>query len=449
MNARFLLPLTAAGLVAAGTGACGPRPGPASTVPTPTPLPVASPVALVHATIWTGAGEPIVDGTLVLSWGRIAAVGRDVPIPPNVERLDLGGRIVTPGLIDAHSHNGVYPSPGGDAVSDGNEMTDPVTPHVWAQHAIWPQDPNFYRVLQAGNTASLVIPGSGNLIGGRGVVVHNRPALSAREMKVAGAPASLKMACGENPKRVYGSEKKSFPMTRMGNVAGYREAFLRAKEYRKKREGKPDDEEGRDLKMETLSGVLAGEILVQNHCYRADEMLQMLDLADEFGFKIRTFHHALEAYKIRDVLAKREVAVATWADWWGFKLEAYDGIPQNAALVHEAGGRAVIHSDSPMGAQMLNQEAAKALAYGRRAGIAATEQDALKWVTANPAWAIGVEKDLGTLEKGKVADLVVWSTNPMSVYARADLVFVEGALLWDRSDPKRQPRSDFEAGVTR
>ena len=268
-----------------------------------------------------------------------------------------------------------------------------------------------------------------------------------------GAPPSLKIACGENPKRVYG-ERKSAPMTRMGNYAGYRAAFQSAKEYKRKwdayaKKGGEGEEPARDWKLDTLSGVLAGEILVQNHCYRAEEMAQMVELSREFGFKIRAFHHALEAYKVRDMLAKEGIAVATWADWWGFKLEAWDGIPQNAALVHEAGAKAIIHSDDPTGAQILNQEAAKAMAYGRRAGISVGEDDALTWITANPAWAMGMEKDLGTLEKGKIADLVIWSGNPLSVYAHADQVYVEGGLAWDRKDPKMQPQSDFELGTTR
>lgn len=449
----------AALLVPASLAACGLH-GHSVTTATPTPAaatPAASPIALVHASLWGAAGgSRISDATIVVQNGRILAVGGPAtPVPEGVGIVDVGGKIVTPGIIDAHSHIGVYPSPSIEATQDGNEMTDPVTPHVDAQYSIWPQDPNIYRVLQnGGTTTSLILPGSGNLIGGRGVLIHDIPATTVRELKIPGAPPVLKMACGENPKRVYGIEKKQFPMTRMGNYAGYRAAFQTATEYKrkwdefKKKKG-VGDPPAKDLKMETLMGVLNGEILVQNHCYKAEEMMQMIELGDEFGFKIRAFHHALEAYKIRDVLAKREIAVATWADWWGFKLEAWDGIPQNAALVHEAGARAVIHSDSAMGAQHLNQEAAKAMAYGVRAGIPISEDDALRWITANPAWLVGMEKDLGSVEKGKYGDLVVWSGNPLSVYSRPEQVFVSGERVFDRSDPKRQPRSDFEAGVTR
>lgn len=454
MLARVLVATT---LLPLAMATCGPKPDPTLTAATPlaalSPLPAASPVALVNATVWTAAGPRIGKGRVILLEGKIARVGGpDTPIPPGAEVVDLGGRDLTPGVIDVHSHNGVYPSPGVNATEDGNEMTDPVTAHVDAQHGIWPQDPNFVRALSSGNTASIILPGSGNLIGGRGVSVHNVPARTVAQMKIPGAPAHLKMACGENPKRVYGKEKKSFPMTRMGSYAGYREAFEGAKAYRAKQDKQGEEEKRdaeRDMKKETLAGVLSGKVLVQNHCYRAEEMAQMVDLADEYGFKIRAFHHALEAYKVRDLLAARGIGVATWADWWGFKLEAWDGIPQNAALLHEAGVKAVIHSDSAIGAQRLNQEAAKALAYGKRGGIKVTEDDALTWITSNAAWVMGLEKELGTLEAGKIGDVVVWSESPFSVYARADLVFVDGRRVFDRADAKVGPRSDFELGVTR
>jgi imidazolonepropionase-like amidohydrolase len=200
---------------------------------------------------------------------------------------------------------------------------------------------------------------------------------------------------------------------------------------------------GRDLKLDTLAGVLKGEILVQNHCYRADEMAIMIDIAREFGFKIRAFHHASEAYKIADLLAKDDICAATWAGWWGFKMESLDGIPANAALLHAAGGCAVIHSDDPILAQRLNQEAAAALAAGRKLGLKISDEDAIGWITANPAKMLGILDRTGTLEAGKMADIVVWSANPLSVYAKADRVYIDGALLYDRANPGLQPRSDF------
>jgi imidazolonepropionase-like amidohydrolase len=267
-------------------------------------------------------------------------------------------------------------------------------------------------------------------------------------MKFPGAPYGVKMACGENPRRVYGS--RGGPSTRMGNMAGYRSAFIAAERYRRRwdawnrnRTGDPPE---RDLQLETLADVLRGRILVQNHCYRADEMAQMMDLAREFGFHIRSFHHAVEAYKIADLLARDSVAVSVWADWWGFKMEAFDGLEQNAALVSRAGGRVVIHSDDEHGIQRLNQEAAKAMWSGRRAGIAITRNEALRWVTANPAWVIGLDSLIGTLEPGKHADVVVWNGDPFSVYARAERVYVDGALMYDRNDPATWWRTDFELG---
>jgi len=194
-----------------------------------------------------------------------------------------------------------------------------------------------------------------------------------------------------------------------------------------------------------LIGVLRGEILPQVHCYRADDMLSFLQLADEFGFSIRSFHHALEAYKIRDILAEKEVSVSTWADWWGFKLEAYDGIPHNAALVAESGARAIIHSDSSVGIQRLNQEAAKAYYSGVHAGLNVDENEALRWITANPAWALGIDSEVGTLETGKRGDVVVWNGHPFSHYSSAHVVFIDGVRVHD-SATNPSPWSDFLTG---
>ena len=425
-----------------------------SSLPLPTPAAEAAPppIAIVHAHLWTGTGRDFSDGTLVLRDGRIEALGDNLTPPPGALVVDAKGRWVTPGIIDTHSHVGVYPNPHVTAHSDGNEATAPVTAEVNAEHSFWPQDPAILRAAAGGVTTMLVLPGSANLIGGRGVVIKNRPARSAAAMRFPNSRYVLKMACGENPKRVYGIERKVAPSTRMGNYAGYRAAFAQARDYEYKWQlwTKTERKQGkapppRDLKLETLVEVLEGRIWVQNHCYRADEMLLMLDLADEFGFTIRSFHHALEAYKIRDVLAKRGVAVSTWADWWGFKLEAFDGIPENLAMVHAAGARAVVHSDSDLGMQRLNQEAAKGLAAGKAMGLPVTDDDALRWITVNPAWVLGVQDKVGTLEAGKMADVVLWSAPPLSVYALADLVLVDGHVVIDRA--AGAPLSDFEVGI--
>jgi imidazolonepropionase-like amidohydrolase len=415
------------------------------------PLP-STPTVIRNATILTAAGPVIEGGSLVLENGRITAVGRAVQAPPGAVVIDAAGRWVTPGLIDTHSHLGVYPAPGVEAVSDGNEMTSPNTAEVSAEHSLWPQDPSFDLALAGGVTTLHLLPGSANLFGGRGVTVKNVPARTPSGMKFPGAPYGLKMACGENPKRVYGS-RNAAPGTRMGNVAGYRRGWQSALEYRERwrrwrAEGAdPAKRPERNLQLETLMGVLDGEIRVQNHCYRADEMAIMIDVAREFGYRIASFHHATEAYKVRDLLAEHGICASMWADWWGFKLEAFDTINQNVALVHEANACAIVHSDSPDGIQRLNQEATKAMRAGWEAGIRLDRTDAIRWITINPARALGIDGATGSLEPGKQADVVIWSGDPFSVYSRADQVFLDGALVYDRRDPARQPRSDFTIGL--
>jgi imidazolonepropionase-like amidohydrolase len=320
---------------------------------------------------------------------------------------------------------------------------------VWAEHSFWPQDPQIPLAIAGGITVLQILPGSANLIGGRSATLRLIPARTVQEMKYPGAPYGLKMACGENPKRVY---EKTGPSTRMGNVAGYRAAFIEAEKYQltwdaweKKHTGTRPD---RNLKLETLAGVLRGKILVHNHCYRADEMAQMLDLAREFGFHIRSFHHAVEAYKIADLLAREDVASSVWADWWGFKMESFDGIPENAALLQQAGARVIIHSDSPDGIQRLNQEAAKAMQAGEQAGIKVSREQAIRWLTANPAWALGIDSTTGTLEAGKAADVVVWSGDPFSVYSSVEQVYNDGWLVFDRRDRQHRPETDFNLGTS-
>ena len=402
---------------------------------------------ITGATVFDGAGRKIEGGAVLIQGGKIAAVADSaagLDVPSDAVRIDGTGKFVTPGIIDAHSHLGDYPSPGVEAHSDGNELTNPTTPQVWAEHSVWPQDPGFSRAMANGGvTALLVLPGSGNLMGGRGVVLKNVPARTMQGMKFPGAPYSLKMACGENPKRVYGAKGRA-PSTRMGNLAVNRETWIKAQEYRFKRDaGKL---ESRDLAMETLAGVLDGEILVQNHCYRADEMAVVLDMGKEFGYKVSTFHHAVESYKIGDLLAAAGTCSAVWADWWGFKMEAYDGIPENAGLLYKAGACVVIHSDDENGIQRLNQEAATAQGDARRIGVDVSDAEVVRWLTLNPAKAIGIDKLTGSLEAGKAGDVVLWNGNPLSVYSRPEKVWVDGTLLFDATDRKRRAVSDFELG---
>jgi imidazolonepropionase-like amidohydrolase len=443
---------TAAGARPAGAGAAT-RLG-ALSEPNADPFPstyrplTSRPTVIRNVTVLTAAGPTIRNGAVLLRDGKVAAVGATVDAPADALVIDGAGKFVTPGLVDTHSHLGVYPAPGGQALSDGNEATNPVTAHVWAEHSVWPQDPQFPRNLQGGVTTLQVLPGSANLIGGRSVVLKVVPSRTVQGMKFPGARYGLKMACGENPKRVYASRG---PATRMGNVAGYRAAWIQAEAYRRRwdaflagnRQGDPPT---RDLGQETLAEVLRGNIYVHNHCYRADEMAQMIDVAREFGYHIRSFHHGVEAYKVADLLARDSISASIWSDWGGFKVEALDGVKGNLPMVHRAGVRAIVHSDDPSGSQRLLQEAAKAIAAGRQLGITVSEDEAIRWVTINAAWALGLQDRIGSLETGKNADVVLWSANPFSVYARPEKVWIDGAMMYDRTDPRQQWRTDFELG---
>ncbi len=407
---------------------------------------------ITNVTILDGIGGKIENGSVFFKDGVIVEIGTDIEAPQDANIIDGQGKWVTPGIIDTHSHLGVYPSPSVQSHSDGNEMTRPVTAEVHAEHAIWPHDPGFQRALAGGVTAMQILPGSANLFGGRTVTLKNVPDRTMQDMKFPGAPYGIKMACGENPKRVYGN--KGGPMTRMGNVAGYRQAWSDAQNYQRTWDqyyadheaGKDPKVPKRDLKMETLVGVLEGEIIVHMHCYRADEMTVMMDVMKEFDYQIGSFHHAIESYKIADKLAANNVCSSMWADWWGFKMEAYDTVKENIPMVHSAGACAVVHSDSDLGIQRLNQEAAKAWADGRRAGIEISQADAWQWLSANPAKSLGIFAQTGSLENGKHADLVLWSGDPFSTYTQAERVYIDGGLIFDRAAPDSWPVSDFELG---
>ena len=429
-------------LVAGAVSRPNADPFPSTYVPFPS-----RPTVIRNVNIYTAAGPLIRNGAVLMRDGKIAAIGATVDAPADAIVIDGAGRYVTPGLIDTHSHLGVYPAPGTAAHQDGNEATNPVTAHVWAEHSVWPQDPQFPRNLAGGTTTIQVLPGSANLIGGRSVVLKVVPSRSVQGMKFPGAPYGLKMACGENPKRVYANRG---PATRMGNVAGYRAAWIAADAYRRRWDAwlanPTGDPPARDLGNETLAEVLRGNILVHNHCYQADEMMQMIDIAKEFGYKIRSFHHGVEAYKIADVLAREGISASIWSDWGGFKMEALDGIKANVGLVHAAGARTIVHSDDPSYASRLNQEASKSLAAARVAGVNIPAEEAIKWITINPAWALGIDAQTGSLEVGKNADLVLWSGDPFSVYTRTEKVWVDGALLFDRADATQRWRTDFELG---
>ena len=404
---------------------------------------------VTNVTILDGEGGRINGGSVLFRDGKIVEVGQAIAAADGVTVIDGQGKWVTPGVIDVHSHLGDYPSPGVDAHSDGNEMTGPVTAEVWAEHSVWPQDPGFARALTNGGVTTLqILPGSANLMGGRSVTLKNVSGQTMKAMKFPGAPYGLKMACGENPKRVYGS-KGRMPSTRMGNVAVDRATWLRAREYdRKWDKYEVDGGEAptRDIAMDTLRGVLDGEILVHNHCYRADEMAIVMDMAQEMGYKVTAFHHAVESYKSADLLKARGVCSAVFADLYGFKLETYDAIGENLAILDQQGACAMIHSDDANGIQRLNQEVAKVIASARRAGITVTPEHAWTWLAINPAKALGIDKVTGSLKAGKMADVVLWNGDPFSVYTRPQMVWVDGALLYDANNPKMRPVSDFELG---
>jgi imidazolonepropionase-like amidohydrolase len=396
---------------------------------------------ITNAHIFDGIGGEIESGYVHVVDGKIAAIGGGAFSGEVTQTIDAGGKTISPGIIDIHSHLGNYPSPGVHAHGDGNEVTSPITSEVYAEHGVWPQDPGFEQALIGGITTLHILPGSANLFGGRGITLRNVAARTVQAMKFPDAPYTLKMACGENPKRVYGD--KGGPGSRMGNVAGYRKNWIKAAEYKKKLEdGK---EVTRDIQLETMAGVLNGDILVQMHCYRADEMVQIMDIAKEFGYKVTTFHHAVESYKIGDLLAENDVCSAMWADWYGFKMEANDSIRENVPFVHAQGACAMIHSDDSYGIQRLNQEVAKTWSDGNRAGLAIPKAEAFMWMTHNPAKALGIADQTGSLEVGKRADIVLWSDDPFSTYARPQKVYIDGALSYDRASGLK-PVSDFMVG---
>ncbi len=413
---------------------------------------------ITNATVLDGNGNRIDGGSVLMQDGKIVAVGADITVPEGAKVIDGTGKWVTPGIIDIHSHLGVYASPSTGSHSDGNEIGEAVTGDAWAEHGNWPQDAGYVSAAAGGVTSLQLLPGSANLIGGRSVILKNVPGRVAQDMKFPGAPYGVKFACGENPKRVYGKGKNDptsrRPFTRMGNVAGFRQAMAEGQDYINRWEQyERDHAAGQNVippkqnhELDTLAGIIKGEIRVNNHCYRADDMGSMLDVAAEYGFKIATFHHAVESYKIADKLKAAGTCSAMWADWWGFKMEAYDGIRENIPFVHAAGACAIVHSDSDTGIQRLNQEAAKALSDGNKVGLDISKATAWTWLSKNPAKAMGIDGMTGTLEAGKDADVVMWSGDPFSVYTKAELTFVDGGVSWNANDKTRQAVMDFELG---
>lgn len=395
-----------------------------------TPRGAAADIVIKNATVMTASHGTLQHGSVWVHDGKIAGVGATVNAPADAKVVDATGKYVTPGIIDPHSHSAL-----GD---DINEATSPVTPSMMMIDAFDNSDAALYQALAGGVTTELLLHGSANMIGGQAVVIKNKFGLSREQMLFPNAPRSIKFASGENPKRVYGG-RDQLPSTRMGNFEVMRQSFEDAKAYmaswdaynaKAAKNDKDAVAPKRDLKLEALADVLRGKLYVQIHCYRADEFLTEEAIAKEYGYKIRAFHHALEMYKVGDKIAPTGTAIATFADWWGYKDEAWDAIPWNATMSMREGIRVALKSDSNDFVRRLNQEAGKMVHYGD-----ATEDEAIQMITLNPAWIIGVDEKTGSIDTGKDADLVIWNMDPLSTYARAEKVYIDGDLFFDSSLP--------------
>ena len=385
-----------------------------------------------NATIMTASHGTIENGSILIRNGKIAAVGKDVKAGPNAKVIDAQGKYVTPGIIDCHSHTMI----------DGgvNEGTLSVTAMVRIQDVLDPEDIAIYRELAGGTTTINVLHGSANAIGGQNAVVKLKWGRPVDEMRMADAPRGIKFALGENPKRSNGARlpgaQQRYPNTRMGVEYTIREAFTQAKDYMREwdeynaRKAKGEDviPPAKDLKLEELADILRGKVFVHSHSYRADEILMLIRLADEFGFKVRTFQHVLEGYKVAKEIAAHGAGGSTFSDWWAYKLEAYDAIPYNAAVMTKKGVTVTLNSDSDELARRLNFEAAKTIKYG---GL--TEEEALRTVTLNAAMQLGVQERIGSIDVGKDADLVIFNGHPFSVYTLVDTTIIEGQIYFDRS----------------
>lgn len=384
-----------------------------------------------NATVLTVSRGTLANTDVLIRNGKIAAVGPNLSAPTGARVIDGTGKFVLPGIIDAHSHT----------MMDGsvNECTKSVTSMARTQDVLNPTAINIYRGLAGGTTSALLLHGSCNAIGGLSTTVKFKWGHPAADFIFPGAMPGIKFALGENPKRtnfnIPGLQPR-YPATRMGVEETIRDAFTRARDYKRDwddyRAAVSRREQNvmpprRDLELEPLVEILEGKRYVHSHCYRADEILMLINLADEFGFKIRTFQHVLEGYKVATEMARHGVGGSAFADFWGYKMEAYDAIPYNAAIMTRRGVVVSLNSDSDERARRLNIEAAKMMRYG---GL--TEEEALKLVTLNPAIQLGIDSRVGSIEVGKDADLAIWNGHPLSVYARVEQTFVDGELLFDR-----------------
>jgi imidazolonepropionase-like amidohydrolase len=402
-------------------------------------------IAITNGRVMTMAGEDFDPGTVLIDDGHVVAVGDDVDVPPEAEVYDAGGKVVTPGLIDAHCHVGLFPDGIGWEYADGNELTDPITPHLRALDAVNPQEEAFEELVAAGVTTVLTGPGSGNLIGGQWVCIKTAPKFDVADMVLL-EPAGMKMALGENPRRVY-KERKETPSTRMGNAGVLRAALVEAQNYLQKWErytrdradyearvsdGDEDAEAPeppeRDLKLEALGRVLRREMKARIHAHRADDMLTAIRIAEEFGLDL-TLEHATEGYKIADVLAAKGIPVTAGPILFSrMKYELRGLTPQNPGRMSKAGVKVAIQTDETSAVKYLTINAALAVREGM------PEEEALKAITRYPAEIIGVDERVGSLEVGKDADVVVFSGHPFDYRTVAELVLIDGEIVYRRAE---------------
>ena len=388
-------------------------------------------ILIQNATVLTVSHGTIEHGAILIKDGKIAEVGQSIKAPKDAQVIDAAGQFVMPGIIDCHSHIAI----------DGsvNEGSVSVSSMANIAEVLDSDDIDIYRDLAGGVTAANILHGSANAIGGQTVVIKLRWGQPAARLPFEGALPGIKFALGENPKRSNFSmpgQPKRYPSTRMGVEETIRGAFTEARDYKKvwdehnKRVSAGEKNlipPRRDLRLDPLVEVLEGKRYVHSHCYREDEILMLLRVANEFGFKVRTFQHVLEGYKVADELAAAGVGASTFSDWWAYKVEAYDAIPYNAALMTRRGVNVSINSDDAEEATHLNQEAAKSMKFG---GL--SHDEALKLVTLNPAIQLGIDKRVGSIDAGKDADLVIYNRDPLSAYAVVQKTLIDGRVYFDR-----------------
>lgn len=382
-------------------------------------------LVLKGGTVLTITNGVIENGTVIIQKGKITAIGQNIPIPHGIKIIDVTGKYVLPGLVDSHSHI---------ALTDINEATDPVTPQVWMWDALETEAPAILHTLAGGVTTLKTMHGSANVIGGVNVTIKLKYGAPVEEMIVRGGREQLKLALGENPKRIYGQKGRT-PSTRMGTAYVLRKAFLEAKEYKErwdryekeKKAGRKDLKPPRkDLKLETLKMVLEKKMAIDCHVYRADEIVWILNFCREFDLDLKQLSHCVDGYKVADVIADSGVSYGGWVDWWGFKEEAYDGCPYGFKIMHEAGVNIVINSDSADEGRYLYLNAAKVLKYNDL-----PEEEVLKMITINPARALDLEDRVGSLEVGKDGDIAVFDKHPLDSTTKCILTIIEGKVYFD------------------